>query len=351
MRTILELCVAMDRYAQATYEAMAEAATDPDLGAVFARMATEEASHLTWWSDLAEAWDKGLVPDVVADTQGLEQHMHNLLSELEAGTPAKFADVSDDEKLEIAARIEFFMIDPVFGELLDLTEPGGAKKHREAYARHLERIISAIDMFYSRGELARFLARVLRRAWRDNLALAAFATRDPLTTLYNRRGLIAHLDQWMSWAQRYGRPFGVLLADVDDFKSINDTYGHSVGDNALRTVALALSDTVRGSDMVARYGGDEFAILAPETSVEDLALLAQRLVDAVAKKSIPDWDGSPVYLRISIGGAVATNAGAEGARLDALLATADRSLYHAKESGKGRAGDILTYHAEEPATD
>lgn len=349
MRTILDQCVEMDRFAEATYRAMAAATKDPELEAVFSRMAVEEANHLAWWSDLATAWDNGLVPDVVADSQGLEQHMANLFTELHALTPADFSDVSDDTKLELAVHMEFFMIDPIFGELLDLTEPGGARKHREAYARHLERIIGAVETFYSRGELASFLARVLRRAWRDNLALAAFATRDPLTTLYNRRGLMAHLDQWMSWAMRYGRPFGILLADVDDFKHINDTYGHSVGDMALRSIAQALSDTVRGSDMVARYGGDEFAIIAPEASLEDLAQLAERLVDAVSKKSIPDWDGSPVYLHISIGGAVAAAAATDGSGLDAILATADRSLYHAKAAGKGRAGEILTYQPEEIA--
>ena len=193
--------------------------------------------------------------------------------------------------LDIAARLEFFLLDPIFGELLDLTEPGGAGKHREAYARHLERIVSAIEMFYTRGDLARFLARVLRRAWRDNLALAAFATRDPLTGMYNRRGLMTHLEQWMSWAGRYDRPLGVLLVDVDDFKSINDTHGHAVGDIALDGRRGALAGTVRGSDLVARYGGDEFAVVAPETDAEELRALANRLIESVAAARLEDWDG------------------------------------------------------------
>jgi len=169
MRTILELCARMDEFAQATYEKMAATCANPELSEVFRRMAVEENSHIEWWRELLSAWDQGLVPDVVNDTEGLERHMRQLHDEMLSTAPSDFTEVDDDAKLDIAARLEFFLLDPIFGELLDLTEPGGARVHREAYARHLERIVSAIEMHYSRAELARFLARVLRRAWRDNL--------------------------------------------------------------------------------------------------------------------------------------------------------------------------------------
>ncbi len=341
MRTILDLCARMDQLAQSTYRSMAASCENPDLSEVFRRMAIEEGGHIEWWTELLSAWDQGLVPDVVNDTEGLERHMRQLFEEMVATAPSDFAGVDDDTKLDIAARLEFFMLDPIFGELLDLTEPGGARQHREAYARHLERIVGAIEMHYSRGELARFLARVLRRAWRDNLALAAFASRDPLTALYNRRGLMTHLEQWLSWAERYSRPLGVLLIDVDDFKSVNDTHGHSVGDLALRAVGTALEAGLRGSDLVARYGGDEFAVVAPETGVEDLEMLAQRLVDGVRATPLEDWDGSKIPLSISVGGAVMLSS--DGAGVDGLLAAADASLYEAKQHGKGRTGPITSF--------
>lgn len=349
MRTILELCIRMDELAHATYTSMAEHTAIPDLAEIFRRMAIEEKHHIEWWTNLAQAWDQGLVPDVVNDTEGLERHMRQLLQEMQETAPASYADVSDDLKLDIAARIEFFLLDPIFGELLDLAEPGGARIHREAYARHLERVIGAIEMFYQRGDLAKFLARVLRRAWRDNLALAAFATRDPLTTLYNRRGLMTHLEQWQSWAQRYDRPLGVLLIDVDDFKSINDTHGHTVGDLALKAVAEALERTIRGSDMVARYGGDEFAVVAPETDAKELAALANRLVQAVRDSDLHDWDGASIPVSISVGGVIAGPEAATGT-VDSLLAVADQSLYSAKNHGKNRIGEIVVYIASEPVT-
>lgn len=343
MRAILELCVAMDTFSYRTYSAMSVACQDPDLADTFSRMAADENSHIGWWQSLVDAWEEGLVPDVVNDSEGLERHMRTLLTEMQETAPAEFEGVSNDDMLDIAARMEFFLLDPIFGELLDITEPGGAGKHREAYARHLERIVSAIETHYSRSELASFLARVLRRAWRDNLALATFATRDPLTGIYNRRGFMSHLEQWMSWASRYDRPLGVLLVDVDDFKPINDTYGHTVADVALTTIAETLSDVIRGSDLVARYGGDEFAIIAPETDTEELTILAQRLATGVAQKRLTDWDGIRIPLSVSVGGAVATRAGRDDSSIDGLLAAADRSLYSAKRSGKGRAGKTIEY--------
>ncbi len=343
MRTILDLCVRMDELAQAAYHNMATGCRNADLAEVFRRMAIEESAHIVWWRELGDAWEQGLVPDVVNDTEGLERHMHQLHEEMVATLPADFTGIDDDSKLDISARLEFFMLDPIFGELLDLTEPGGARQHREAYARHLERVIGAIEMHYSRSDLARFLARVLRRAWRDNLALAAFASRDPLTGLYNRRGMMSHFDQWLSWAARYSRPLGVLLIDVDDFKRVNDSHGHSVGDLALRAVGNALEAGLRGSDLVARYGGDEFAIIAPETGLEELELLAQRLVAGVAETPLEDWDGSKIPLSISVGGAVLLTA--DGTKLDGLLAAADASLYEAKQTGKGCTGAIASFGA------
>ena len=172
-------------------------------------------------------------------------HVDVLADEVSLAIPNDVGALCADEMLSLAARIEFFMIDPVFGELIDLTEPARSEQRHAAYAQHLDRLIGAIEPNYSRDSLVAFLASILARVWRDNMALAVFATHDPLTGLHNRRALSTHLKQWAAWSARYGRPLTLLLIDVDLFKGINDAFGHTFGDTALTAVANATEGNAR----------------------------------------------------------------------------------------------------------
>lgn len=339
MRKILATCVELDTLAASTYRTLAAYCQDAALAETFERLAAEEEQHVEWWRELLDAWDQGLIPDVVNDPERLLDELLRVREDVTAAVPADVTSLTPAQMVEIAAHLEFFMLDPVFAELLELTEPGRTGHHREAYAHHIERLVSAIETNTSTDSLARFLARVLKRALRDNVALAAYATHDPLTGLFNRRGLISHLRQWVSWAYRYSRPLVVLLVDVDEFKRVNDEHGHAVGDAALQCIAEALRESTRESDLIARYGGDEFAIVAPETDAEEYATLSHRILTSVRTIHCPDWDGLPVSLTVSVGGAVLTPRGAHSDRvIDIVLAGADSSLYEAKSSGRDRAG-------------
>jgi diguanylate cyclase (GGDEF)-like protein len=157
---------------------------------------------------------------------------------------------------------------------------------------------------------------------RTRSELERLATTDDLTGLPNRRRFQTELEREIATANRYGSPLSLLLLDLDNFKAINDTYGHHAGDNALRRVAAAIEAQLRTPDLVARLGGDEFAVLLPQTAPADADALARRLKDTVAQ-ALP----SPQHVTISIG--MSTLAG--GGPSD-LLEEADRFLYRAKRS-------------------
>lgn len=342
MQAILELCVALDTRAATTYDKLADVCTDEEVRLTFQRMGAEEVSHVMWWTELLEAWKTGLVPDV-ADESSILGRLQELAEEIEMLVPGEFSDLSTDQMLDLAAHMEFFMLDPVFGELLVLVNPGSSTEHREAYSRHVMRLVNCIESHYSRTDLAHFLARVLARSFHDQQRLATLAMHDPLTGLYNRRGFYGYVRQWTSWSTRYGRPLGILLVDIDRFKSINDEFGHPQGDDALRLISAALCQAVRTSDVVGRYGGDEFAILAPETDAEELVGLMNRIINVV--RDTPFAVGKrQVRLSVSVGGAM--GCGTCLITPERLLAAADHSLYEAKTAGRDQAGVVVVVEQE-----
>lgn len=339
MRDILELCVKMDQHAERLYRELATVCPVPDLRETFDQLARDEAQHTGWWDGLLEAWEAGLVPDIVNDTEALVGRLDGLHDELAAIGTSELEELDADEMLALAARVEFFMIDPVFGELIDLTEPARSEQRHAAYAQHLDRLIGAIERYYSKDSLVAFLASILSRVWRDNVALAVFATHDPLTGLYNRRALSTHLKQWAAWSARYGRPLTLLLIDVDLFKGINDAFGHTFGDTALTAIANAIDGATRAADLVVRYGGDEFAVVSPETGTPESAELIDRIITAVRELALVDHRGKRAMITVSVGAAVVSDEpGSSPRSADELLAAADQSLYRAKQTGRDRPG-------------
>lgn len=172
------------------------------------------------------------------------------------------------------------------------------------------------------------------------------AETDPLTRVYNRRYLDRRLNEEIGRAQRYGNPLSVLVIDLDHFKDVNDRYGHQIGDVVLARVGAALADQIRHTDFVARFGGEEFVVVAPETDIDGATDLGERLRLAVedlriARPSLDDHLGVTVSVGV--------------ARLDpdrptpkALLSSADQCLYRAKRLGRNRVASPLSRekHAE-----
>jgi diguanylate cyclase (GGDEF)-like protein len=159
------------------------------------------------------------------------------------------------------------------------------------------------------------------------------AHTDPLTGLANRRRFNDVVAVAVDAAQRDGRPLSMLVLDLDHFKSVNDRYGHVVGDDVLKATARAMHDAVRGGDVAARIGGEEFAVVMPRTDAEGARILAERLRTAVEEMRVPAPGGGEIGLTMSVGTATAA-----GPVIDApaLLAAADGALYAAKRGGRNR---------------
>ena len=156
---------------------------------------------------------------------------------------------------------------------------------------------------------------------------------DGLTGLANRRHLMERLKQERDRAERYHTSLSVIILDLDNFKSFNDTYGHLQGDELLRTFSAMLNDQIRSADIAGRYGGEEFCVVLPNTSVKGALVIAERIRKAMADIKIAVGDGRPPDGRtVSVG--VAEFAGDES--VEKMLNTADSALYRAKQDGRNR---------------
>ncbi|MDO8186478.1 diguanylate cyclase [Conexibacter sp. JD483] len=162
--------------------------------------------------------------------------------------------------------------------------------------------------------------------------VARQAVTDELTGLFNHRRFQEVMAAEVAAAARFGQPLGLLLLDIDDFKKVNDTYGHQQGDLVLKAVAAALRENSREIDEPARYGGEEMAVALPQTDLDGAYTIAERVRESVAALVVPALDGGePLRVTVSIGVAASASAGK-----DALVAAADAALYVAKRSGKNR---------------
>jgi diguanylate cyclase (GGDEF)-like protein len=156
------------------------------------------------------------------------------------------------------------------------------------------------------------------------------AVTDELTGLANRRRFLAQLDTEVTRCRRNGSSLGIILADLDDFKRVNDTYGHDAGDEALRGFAAILQSTVRDVDLPVRLGGEEFAVLVPDTGLDGSVQLAERIRRALESMHADHRSGAQIRLTASFGVSCFPSA----ASAEDLLSDADRRLYDAKRRGK-----------------
>lgn len=184
------------------------------------------------------------------------------------------------------------------------------------------------------GSAASYISRLRSRLKETAARLEQLATRDSLTGLWNRRQIELLLGGEIQRALRRGTPLAILLADVDHFKRVNDRFGHATGDEVLRQVAAVIASAVRAGAQVGRWGGEEFVVVLPDTSLGDALACATRLREALATTAFDLPQACAVTASIGL----AAWSGAEAS--PALLSRADRAMYQAKSAGRNRVAIV-----------
>lgn len=230
-----------------------------------------------------------------------------------AEAPAKARRPADP----LAARLRASL---AAGKSLSPAEIGSLLDRCEKLNARMDKIVTISDHY--QGQLRDISAR-----------MDFMARTDPLTSLSNRRDMVERLDREVARFERYGTGFSVILFDIDDFKRVNDGFGHDAGDRVLKAVSLALLHELRCSDGCSRWGGEEFLILCPETGAAEARVVAEKCRKAVAGLSVESLKGE---IRVTLSGGLAAMAGGLGR--DGLIQLADQGLYRAKAAGKNALG-------------
>jgi diguanylate cyclase (GGDEF)-like protein len=233
---------------------------------------------------------------------------------VEARAPLSISDLADESGMRSWLGVPIVVYDEVIGVL------SVQSRERAAFGPDELRLLEAI------GAQAAVAIQ--------NARLYELATVDGLTGLYVRRYFDGRLDEELARARRFEHSFSVAILDLDDFKKINDTHGHAVGDRVLQDAAQTMRAAMRGVDIASRYGGEEFAFILPRTGIVDAHAVAERVRSDLAELRVAVGGSQVLRITVSIGVACFPESGADDA--DDLLRRADIALYRAKAAGKNR---------------
>jgi two-component system cell cycle response regulator len=177
----------------------------------------------------------------------------------------------------------------------------------------------------------------LQQAMADKEKLERLANFDSLTGLYNRRAILSKLRELINLANRYKEDFSLIMLDIDHFKSVNDRYGHLTGDEVLEKIAALIRRNIRNTDIVGRYGGEEFIIVLPQTNLSSAWAIAERIRSIIENAEMKDPAGTVFTVTVSQG----LSEWERGEDADSLISCADEALYKAKGRGRNRVQILL----------
>lgn len=329
---ILNLCVVTDDTASRTYRELAAADGPEELRNLWQRMADEEQGHVRHWESLLAIAREGALPQLFSDPPTVIEELTAALREVRA-LAERSAGMSDlAGAFLIALRLEFYLLHPAFETLFLFLRDTADGDPDADYEAHIDGLVDALNRYGQPTPELQFLGVTIKRLWDQNRQLQRQNHRDALTGLLNRRGLHDLMQPLAMLADRNGQAVGILMLDVDGFKEVNDTHGHRVGDEVLKTVAGVLASVVRKSDMAARWGGDEFLVFLSGVRPEYLHAVAERV-----RQSVEAARCAGVAATVSVGASHATLGDDQQAALERLIHEADERLYQAKRGGRNTA--------------
>ncbi len=334
MVELLKYCLMLDAEAYAFYNRTAGKCSDEKLKKFWYRMAEEEREHVEFWKKAKSFAEKGLLPDIFEDPAATREKFEKVYAKTRGLIKDQGNSPELSKLLSLAYRLEFYMLTPEFATMFHLFRTlEGVENMEERYDQHISDFMAGLMEHSESIPEVEMLGETLRTLWTDNKRLAKESTCDILTGLLNRRGFFNAISPIAHLASRKGFKVIIAMSDIDNFKDINDKYGHAKGDEVLKFVSSVIGDTIRKADLAGRYGGEEFIIYADSKDEASAGNLCERL-----RKGIEDKTEAAFGFKVTV--SIGASSGFIGKEVEkdlmSIIRTADQSLYKAKANGKNR---------------
>ena len=335
LASILALCVDIDKTASMIYGSLSEYADSEALKNFWNKMVAEGHTRLEYWQRLMTLPEFDELPEAFDDPDSVIHELEQRAEQIRSLQAQWEKDQTIGSAFVIAYRLESYKLHPAmrtlyqyFRPITDGTIPEGGKERDKT---NIDDLIEALHKYGEATPELELVGETLRRLWDQNKVLSEQTMVDAMTGLLNRRGFFMMAKQIAHWSKRNVTPIAVLLLEIDNFKAINDLHGTQKGDEILKEIAGILQSTLRQSDLVARYGGDEFIALLPNTAKEGGEAVAEKLRSRIAK-SRP----AGVPTTVSVGGAVDSMKEDIEQEFPMLIRYAEGNLIVAKTNGKNQ---------------
>jgi len=327
---ILTKCLEIDQKAHSIYQQFSTLTKNQELADFWAQLANDEQTHCSYWKRLINLSKNGLLPGLIDQGNKLKEDMEKMEKKVERTITKSKGKMDENTMLLLTYWLEFYLMHPSIMNFMNFLEKApGEQSPVTNYKNHVENFIWVLDKFGKDKPELELLAETINRLWRDTSKMVELSNTDFLTGLLNRRGLFDRFQPFIYLARRKMLSIGVMIIDVDDFKNINDQYGHKAGDQVLIWLANLLKNNLRISDVIGRYGGDEFFIYLSDVDLNyllDVAVKLRKLVEIQSQAEIP------FTISIGVTGGM-VGADIEG-DLQAMIKRADDNLLRAKRAGK-----------------
>ena len=338
MTKIIRLCQSIDENGSKIYESLSQNAQNEDLTAFWQKFYKDALHHLSYWTKLLSYAENGEIPQVLENPDETFEE----LSTIHTKTVKLLEKAEKTNEIEkaflMAFKLEFYLIHPAVETLFQYLKPFSNGTTPQVNYNYNTNINTLFNGLHKHGLVTmelELLGETLHRLWKENMKMAIQSNYDSLTSILNRRGIFNSIIPLSHLAQRNNSNVGIMMIDIDHFKKVNDTYGHRYGDGVLKFVTKTIKSNLRTSDILGRYGGEEFFVFLSSVESDSIREVGEKI-----RSSIEQASDNEAGITISIGMAQSRIHGMKEVEieqeLDELINRADERLYEAKEAGRNK---------------